>query len=321
MSPRLFPTIWCWEKFTATKYMSKAGLVSIIKNNLLTSRHNNLILKLHTNLNPVNKINKLSVIIPAYNKDSEVFMVVSNMVHELKKLQQPWEIIVVDDASKDKTLREALKSKKFNGNTQNIKVYSYNLNQGKGFALYYGFKQSTGDTIVFMDSDLDLPATNLPVIINNYKKSNAHIVISSKRQPLSQVSYPLLRRIQSKTYQTLIKILFNLNVSDTQVGLKVFKREVLEECFPRIVVKAFAFDLELLVVAKLLGFNKIVESPIILNYNFTSTTNITCIKQILNDTLAIFYRKNILNYYEEPHFRLEQNNVVTTRFPITSVPA
>lgn len=268
----------------------------------------------------MNKINKLSVIIPAYNKDSEVFEVVSNMVHELKKLQQPWEIIVVDDASKDKTLREAVRGKKFNGNTQNIKIFSYNLNRGKGFALYYGFKQSTGDTIVFADSDLDLPATNLPIILENFEKSSAHIVVSSKRHPLSRVNYPLFRKIQSKTYQILIKALFNLNVSDTQVGLKVFKREVLEECFPRIVVKTFAFDLELLVVAKKLGFNKIIESPVILNYNFTSTIQLTCIKQILNDTLAIFYRKNILNYYQNPHYRLEQDNIVTY-YPASSVTA
>jgi len=265
----------------------------------------------------VNKINKLSVIIPAYNKDSEVFKAVSGMVHELKTLQHPWEIIVVDDASKDETLREAIRSKRFNGSTQNIRVFSYNFNQGKGFALYYGFKQSTGDTIVFMDSDLDLPATNLPVIINKFTKSSAHIVIGSKRHPQSRVHYPLLRKIQSKTYQLLIKTLFNLNASDTQVGIKVFKREVLKDCFPRIVVKAFAFDLELLVVARQLGFNKIIESPITLNYNFTSTIQLSCIKNILADTLAIFYRKNILKYYEKDHYQLEKNSVVTY-YPVAS---
>lgn len=259
----------------------------------------------------MNKINKLSVIIPAYNKDSEVFQAVSGMVQELKDIHLPWEIIVVDDASKDKTLREALRSKRFNGNTQNIKVFSYNLNQGKGFALYYGFKQSTGDTIVFADADLDLPASNLPIIVKNFQRSSADIVISSKRHPLSRVNYPLFRKFQSKTYQILVRALFRLNVSDTQVGLKVFKRKVLEQSFPRIVVKAYAFDLELLVVAKKLGFNKIIESPIVLNYNFTSTIRLGSITQILDDTLAIFYRKHFLNYYAKPHYQLEENNVIT----------
>ena len=101
--------------------------------------------------------NKLSVIVPAYNKDSEVFQVVSQIVHLLKTLTYDWEIIVVDDASRDHTLREAVRSKKFNGSSDRIKIFSYNLNQGKGFALYFGFKKSQGDLIVFTDSDLDLP--------------------------------------------------------------------------------------------------------------------------------------------------------------------
>ncbi len=256
------------------------------------------------------KSQKLSVIIPAYNKDTEVFRVVSQMVNQLKTLVYDWEIIVVDDASCDQTLREAIRGKKFNSNTERIKIYSYNLNQGKGFALYYGFKQSIGDVVIFADSDLDLPATNIPVLLNYFEDQDADIIVGSKRHPLSQVRYPLIRKIMSKTYQIIIKVLFDLNISDTQVGLKVFRREVLENVFPRIVVKNFAFDLELLVVAKSLGYQRKYEAPIILNYNFSSTINIIAIKKIMVDTLAIFYRKNFLNYYKYPHYYLEQDETV-----------
>src|SRR3989344_708187 len=194
--------------------------------------------------------NKLSVIVPAYNKDSEVFQVVSQIVHLLKTLTYDWEIIVVDDASRDHTLREAVRSKKFNGSSDRIKIFSYNLNQGKGFALYFGFKKSQGDIVVFTDSDLDLPAENISTVLAYLEKNDAQIAIGSKRHSLSRVKYPLVRKIQSKTYQLLIKTLFNLNLTDTQVGIKAFDRKVLATCFPRIVVKQFAFDLELLVVAK-----------------------------------------------------------------------
>ena len=255
---------------------------------------------------------KLSVIIPAYNKDSEVFQVVSSFINQLKKLAYDWEIIVVDDASRDQTLREAVRSKRFNGNSERIKIFSYNLNQGKGFALYFGFKKSVGDIVVFADSDLDLPDENLPVLLEYFENNRPDIAIGSKRHPLSKVNYPLLRKIQSKTYQILIKLLFNLNVTDTQVGIKAFRREVLEECFPRIVVKQFAFDLELLVVAKSLGFNEIVEAPIILNYQFSSTISLKTIFRILQDTLAIFYRKNWLGYYRKAHYRLEQDEALIT---------
>lgn len=245
---------------------------------------------------------KLSLIIPAYNKDSEVFQSISLYVSQLKKLDYDWEIIVVDDASRDQTLREAVRSKKFNGNTHRIKIFSYDLNQGKGFALYYGFKKSAGEIIVFSDADLDLPATNLPVALDYFTKASVDIVIGSKRHQLSEVAYPLSRRIISKTYQLIIKTLFKLDVSDTQVGLKVFRRAVLAEIFPRIVVKKFAFDLELLVVSKMLGFTKIVECPVILNYNFSSTIRFESILKIIHDTCAIFYRKNFLKYYDDPTY-------------------
>lgn len=250
---------------------------------------------------------KLSLIIPAYNKDSEVFQAVSNYVTQLKKTAYDWEIIVVDDASQDQTLREAVRSKRFNGNTYRIKIFSYNLNQGKGFALYYGFKQSIGDIVVFADADLDLPSKNLKTLLDFFKTGNCDIAIGSKRHPLSQVSYPAIRRILSRTYQLLIRMLFSLNISDTQVGLKVFRRQVLEESFPRIVVKQFAFDLELLVVAQNLTFNKIIEAPIILNYNFSSTIHLKSIYKILVDTAAIFYRKNVLRYYNIAHYQLEKD--------------
>ena len=256
---------------------------------------------------------KLSVIFPAYNKDLEVFRVVCNYVEELKHLPYDWEIIVVDDASKDKTLREAVRGKKFNGNTRRIKIFSYNINQGKGFALNYGFKKSSGDVVASVDSDLDLPSINFRVLLSEFTKSNPDIVIGSKRHPLSQVKYPITRRFLSKCYQLFIRLLFNTSISDTQVGLKVFKREVLEECLQRLVIKQFAFDLELLVVAKMLGYNEIIEAPIILNYNFSSTIRPQAIFAILVDTLAIYYRKNILNYYKVPHFRLEDNQVIITK--------
>src|SRR3989344_1049841 len=255
---------------------------------------------------------KLSVIIPAYNKDSEVFQVVSSYVRLLKHQTYDWEIIVVDDASRDLTLREAVRSKKFNGSSEKIKIYSYNLNQGKGFDIYYGFKKSSGNIVAFADSDLDLDKSNLSVLLKQFVSTKSDIVIGSKRPPLSKVNYPASRRLMSKCYQILSGILFKLNISDTQVGIKVFKREVLEKSLPRIVVKKYAFDLELLVVAKMLGYNKITEAPINLDYNFSSTISIGSIFAILEDTLAIFWRKNFLKYYDTDHFRLNQDETLIT---------
>ena len=96
-----------------------------------------------------------------------------------------------------------------------------------------------------------------------------------------------------------------MNVKDTQVGLKVFRRQVLETVLPRLCIKEFAFDVEMLSVARYLGFKKIYESPVYINWD-EENTNFTPwvlfdkhIRNLIKDTLAIFYRLRILNYYSD----------------------
>jgi hypothetical protein len=94
-------------------------------------------------------------------------------------------------------------------------------------------------------------------------------------------------------------MLFRLDVRDTQVGLKVFRREVAEEVMPLLLVKQFAFDLELLAVARALGYDRLREMPITLRYRFTgSGVRSIAVLRALVDTAAIFYRLRILRYYE-----------------------
>jgi hypothetical protein len=123
-------------------------------------------------------------------------------------------------------------------------------------------------------------------------------VIGSKVHPDSQVSYPAFRRFQSGMYQLLVRSLFNLRVRDTQTGLKLFRRQVLLDTVPLLAIKRFAFDLELLVVARYLGYRSVVEAPIKLDYQFESSVNIQAAFDVLWDTAAIFYRLRILRYYQ-----------------------
>jgi hypothetical protein len=95
-----------------------------------------------------------------------------------------------------------------------------------------------------------------------------------------------------------IRLLFELNVRDTQTGLKLFHREVLQEALPLLAIKKFAFDLELLVVARQLGYRNVCEAPISLDYQFESTVNLRSAWRVLWDTAAIFYRLHILRYYQ-----------------------
>ena len=103
------------------------------------------------------------------------------------------------------------------------------------------------------------------------EREGLDFAIGSKRHPDSVVHYPRSRRVVSWLYQQLVRLLFGLDVRDTQVGLKVFRREVTDEVLPLLLVKRFAFDLELLAVSSSLGFSRIEEQPIDLQYRFTGS--------------------------------------------------
>src|SRR5207237_2235062 len=101
------------------------------------------------------------------------------------------------------------------------------------------------------------------------------------------------------SYQQLNHFLFRLDVRETPAGLKVFRRGVVEEVMPLLLVKRFAFDLELLAVATALGYDRIRELPVRLDYRFTgSGVRSSAVLLALWDTAAIFYRLRILRTYE-----------------------
>jgi len=236
----------------------------------------------------------ISVILPAYNEDNKIGDVINETVKALDRITDSWEIIVVDDGSKDLTFAIA---KEFAKNDGRVRAISYGKNMGKGFALKYGFEHSRGDLIVFMDADLDLHPKQIKKFIEIMEKEKADVVVGSKRHPESKVNYPLKRRILSDVYFLIVKVLFNLNVRDTQVGLKLFKREVLRDVMPRILVKRYAFDVEVLANAVRKGY-KIVEAPVELNFGFSSNVNWKEIWKMFVDTLAIAYRMHIRRYYD-----------------------
>ncbi len=97
-----------------------------------------------------------------------------------------------------------------------------------------------------------------------------------------------------------ISILFGISVHDTQAGIKLFRRKVIETILPKLVEKKFCGDLEMLVVAKACGYGRIYEAPIKLNYQFASVTTASTLQSIRGmflDTLAIWYRRYVLKFY------------------------
>lgn len=244
----------------------------------------------------------LSLIIPVYMQEKILAKNLRFILAELKKLAYPNEVIVVVDGGGDRSLEEARTVR-----SQNLRVYGYEINRGKGYAVRYGMVKSKGDVIGFMDADGDLREESLTMMLEHFRWYNADIVIGSKRHPVSKVKYPIERRILSYGYQILVKILFGLNIRDSQVGMKLFRRGVLEDVMPRLLVKQFAFDIEILAVAHHLGYTRIFEAPIELDFSgMSSITTLNfwrVISKTLWDTMAVFYRLKILRYYDNTNKR------------------
>ncbi len=241
----------------------------------------------------------LSLIIPAYKQEKTIVENVLHIKKVLDTIRYDYEIIVVIDGLIDKTFEKLKKSK-----ISKVKVIGYAENRGKSYAIRLGMHESQGDYVMFLDSGLEIDPNGISMLLEHMEWYQADIIVGSKRHPASQVTYSLQRRILSYGYYLIVKTLFGVNVKDTQAGIKIFRKKVIEKVLPRLVEKKFAGDLEILVVAKQLGFKRIYEAPIRLDYtlsDITSAATLNSIRGIFQDTLAIFYRRYIMRYYAKPH--------------------
>jgi glycosyltransferase involved in cell wall biosynthesis len=239
----------------------------------------------------------LTVVVPVYNGGdaivANVEVIREAIVDGLST--EDVELIVVSDGSIDGTAERLLQSRSEKG----IRVLHYDRNLGKGYAVKAGALAAHGDWVALVDADLDLDPASIPTYLDAAREDGLDLAIGSKRHPHSVVHYPRSRRAASWCYQQLNRLLFRLDVRDTQVGLKVFSRRVADDVVPLLLVKRFAFDLELLAVAKSLGYDRIRELPVRLDYRFSgSGVGSLAVLGALWDTAAIFYRLRILRTYE-----------------------
>ncbi len=241
---------------------------------------------------------QLSIVVPAYKQEKQIVKNLQDLDGVLKGMGVSYEIICVVDGFLDKTFEKAKSIV-----SKNIKVIGYPNNSGKGFAVRYGMSHASGSIIGFVDSG-ELDYGMIPMMLEHFKWYKADVIIASKRHPVSQVYYPWQRKILSFGYQMGVKLLFGLNVRDTQVGMKLYKKALIKAVLPRLLVKKFAFDIEILAVAHHLGFTKIFEAPVKLSMKFLHTSSIFntgFIKTAFNmawDTLAVFYRLKIMHFYD-----------------------
>lgn len=237
----------------------------------------------------------LSIVMPAHNLAPSI---AANIRHVCALFggELPYEVIVVDDGSTDSTRDEIQKAE---ATMPKLRPVFLAHNVGKGAALKRGFEASRGTYILLLDGDLDLPPHQVSGFFRIMEEKKADAVIGSKLHRDSNVgSYPWHRRLTSLTYYVLVKMLVGLPVRDTQTGIKLFKRAALDWAFPRMLVKQFAFDLELLAIIHEKEF-QVAESPITLRTEGTwRMPRPSAVRQVITDTLAVFYRLRLLRYYQ-----------------------
>ena len=236
---------------------------------------------------------KISVIVPAYNEGYHIYDNLLTICDSLK--DQAFELIVVDDGSSDDTFSESKRAAK---KRKNIKPVQLTTNAGKGASLFRGFDEALGETIVFFDSDLEIAPHYIVKLLAVMDEEGADVVAGVK-DPITN-RFPAPRRLMSAVYRNTVSFLFDLKITDTQTGIKLFKREVLENAIPRMSVSRFAFDLELLVAAARFGYH-IVEVPVEVLYarkGGMGRMKFINVFATFTDTLGIYFRASFWRWLE-----------------------
>ena len=254
----------------------------------------------------------LSLIIPSYRQEKTIIKNVKAIREVLNEVRYDYEIIVVVDGMIDKTFQKLKKAR-----LKKVHVIAYEKNQGKSYAIRLGMHFAKGDYVMFLDAGMEIDPNGISMLLEHMEWYKADIIVGSKRHPASKVKYSNTRLVLSYAYYYLVKALFRVKVRDTQAGIKIYRKSVLQKVLPRLVEKRFAGDLEFMVVSKQMGFKRIYEAPIKLNYGLakmTSAATWKSIRGIIIDTAAIFYRAYIIKYYRQKlknHHHLLHSRIYT----------
>ena len=200
------------------------------------------------------KINNLSVFFPTYNEEKNIDKVVSKAAKILPKVAKKWEILIVNDGSKDNTKKIATKLAQ---KRKNIKVIDHPVNRGYGAAFKSGLFGAKYDWITFTDSDGQFDFTEIDNFVEKQRETKADIVIGYYKK--RQVSKTKI--ITSKMWELLVFLMFGLHVKDIDCGFKLISKEVVDSIKTLESERGAFISSEFLIKAKKKGY-KIVEIPV-----------------------------------------------------------
>jgi dolichyl-phosphate beta-glucosyltransferase len=232
----------------------------------------------------------VSFVLPAYNEGEFIEDVLERLDSTVNGNGLRCEVVVVDDGSVDDTRLKALS---YASGRWYVRVFGYDSNVGKGFAVRNGFWKAVGDVVVFVDSDLDVDVEQTKSYVDALRYGD--IVVGSKWHRDSVVEMPFIRKLLSRGFNVLVRLLTGVRVSDTQTGIKAVRREASCEAFRRLSVKRYAFDVELLVLARVFGL-RVVELPVKLK--LSGRFSFGEVWRMFLDLLGIAYRLRVKRWYQ-----------------------
>jgi dolichyl-phosphate beta-glucosyltransferase len=227
----------------------------------------------------------VSVVVPSYNSGASLRTTVASLCRSLDAMPWSYEVIVEIDGSTDgsgTTLAEL---------SPHVVVDEALVNAGKGAALRRGFTQARGQYIGFIDGDGDIDVEIVRRLVAACDRPGVWAAIASKRATGADVRMSFSRSTLSRGYRQLVRMLFGLDISDTQCGAKVFSRSGLEQALPWSREHGFALDVELLGLGRRLGLGDVVELPVTLRRTAGSTTvSARRVLRTLEETLRVWSR-------------------------------
>jgi dolichyl-phosphate beta-glucosyltransferase len=199
----------------------------------------------------------VSIVIPAFNEAERIAASLAEVIAFAGRYTCVIEIIVVDDGSTDATaelVAAAAERANANGGPR-LRLVRHEVNQGKGASVRTGFQHAVGDIVLFSDADLSAPITEMPLLIEPIAAGECDIAIGSRALDTSRIELRqgLLRRNAGRAFNLMVRLMTGLPLQDTQCGFKAFRRSAAEPVFAVQRVDGFAFDVELLYIARRYG--------------------------------------------------------------------
>jgi dolichyl-phosphate beta-glucosyltransferase len=203
---------------------------------------------------------RLSIVIPAYNEQARIVVTLRKTLEYLASQHPQSEVIVVDDGSRDETARMV---EEVAASEPRLTLLRQPQNRGKGAAVRRGMLAARGQNVLFMDADLSTPIEEVEKLLV-YLREGADVVIGSRGLAESdiRVHQPFPREWMGRTFNLLVRSLLMGGFKDTQCGFKLFTREAAQALFSKQELDGFAFDVEILLLGKELGY-RIREVPVI----------------------------------------------------------